>query len=148
MSAPPKNQILCINCNQPTPEHHNYCNWECHIEYAKKMGGKVHCPNGLPIGSIMANGDMFEISHGNHPDYKFPVEVEFVGVKPLLPDWDDSYGNQTHALIYTDKFIAITLYECCYAMWYVRSGKYGGGSLWDKEWKLNDASIKKILNQE
>jgi len=31
-----------------------------------------------------------------------------------------------------DGSIAITIYECCYAMWCVRSGKVMSGSLWEK----------------
>src|ERR1035437_1261510 len=99
----------CINCDKEINAHLNYCSWECNIDAAKKDGGKVHTPNNLPIQCIMANGDMYEIGGGDHKDYKYPVDVEFTGIIPTdLEDWDSSYCNQTHALIYTDGNIALT----------------------------------------
>jgi hypothetical protein len=51
------------------------------------------------------------------------------------------YG-ETHALIYTDGCVALTLYETCYAIWSVRSGRrLGGGS---GNYRLSEAACKKI----
>lgn len=138
----------CDNCNKEC--EHNYCDWQCHIEAAKKEGGKVICPNGLPITCIMANWDMLEHADANHPDYKFPVEIEFVGTKPAdAPDWE--YSNESHALIYCDVSVALTIYECCYELWRMRdglpAGRGGRGTLYSKEWRMTEASRKKILDQ-
>ena len=129
-------------CGKETQPGHNYCDFLCMIEAAKAEGGVVSTPNGLPIGSIHANGNMYEHEHGDHPDYKFPVQVEYIG--PVGEDEIHDYtmmtgkeppdeesvrrlNGQTHALIYTDGTIAVTLYESCYAMWLVQSGKNLGG---------------------
>lgn len=135
----------CMNCKGRSPQYHNSCSWDCCINLAKKEGGKVHTPNGLPIRSIRADNEMFEHEHGDHPDYKFLVEVEFIGERPAdLPEWDDSYRNETHALIYTDGHIALTLYEHNYAMW-GWDGTLLLGNYWKKgEWRLTDESITKI----
>ena len=51
----------CLNCGKPTPWGHNYCPGpECSIEHAKKQGGTVHCPNGLPIRCIKHDTTMWE----------------------------------------------------------------------------------------
>lgn len=137
-----------MNCGKEEI-HSNYCSWECNIELAKKNGGKVYQPNGLPINCIMANGDMYEIGHGDHPDYKFPVKVIFCGQREELlelPDWDDTYCDQFHALIYFDDSIAMTLYECNYTIWSLwDNGRLVNGPRWvDKTWILDQESIDKI----
>jgi hypothetical protein len=148
----------CLNCGKTPPLFHNYCNWDCSVEHAKKNGGTVHCPNGLPVLCIRADGLMLEHEHGDHPDYKFPVNVRYLG-KEFEP-WDVEHAvfgrkltakerkrsrDETHALIYTDGSIALTLYETSYAMWYLRDGTIAGGSMWKKgEWRLTQASRNKI----
>lgn len=135
----------CVHCKKPAPQYHNYCSWKCSIDEAKANGGKVITPNNLPIRCIAANGDMLECENGDHKDYKFPVEVEYVGVKEELPDWDNSYCNQTHALIYSDGFIAITIHECCYCMWHLKDGSFGGGRSCYEGWRLTEESVEKIM---
>ena len=132
---------LCF-CGKELQPGHNYCDFLCMIEAAKAEGGVVFTPNGLPIKCIHANGNMYEHEHGDHPDYKFPVKVEYIG--PIGEDEIHDYTmmtgkepsdeeairrffSQTHALIYTDGTVAVTLYEARYAMWLVNSGKYLGG---------------------
>jgi len=153
----------CKHCGKEAPEFHNYCNWDCHIGAAKADGGVVYTPNDLPIRCIQASGLLLEHEHGDHLDYKFPVDVVFHKTpEELVADgmsWVDGEGTkypmtvdeaahecyQTHALIYSDGTIAVTLYECCYAMWEVRKGKVLYGSLWTKgEWTLTDESLTKI----
>lgn len=146
----------CFNCGKFA--EHNYCDWDCHIEAARKNGFKEITPNGLPI-SCIGHGVMMEHPDADHPTYKFPVEAEYIGEidNDLRSDYtlfnqvvgtdEDVRQSQTesHALIYNDRSIAITIYECCYAMWYLRGGKLGGGSLWDKgKWRLTEQSIKNI----
>lgn len=135
----------CSFCNKPTPEGNNYCDWRCSVGHAERSGGKKHQPNGLPIACIKHDNSMWEHEHGDHHDYKFPVEVEFTGVRPILPDWDGSYTIENHALIYTDGWIVLTLYECSYAMWELGAGMFTGGDIWKKgEWRLTDESLVKI----
>jgi hypothetical protein len=153
----------CKHCGKEAPEFHNYCNWDCHIEAVKAAGGVVYTPNGLPIRCIQAGGLLLEHEHGDHLDYKFPVKAVFYKTPEELVaegvSWVDGNGDktpmtvedaaydcyQTHALIYTDGTIALTLYECCYAMWELRTGKVLYGSSWEKgEWKLTDESLAKI----
>lgn len=153
--------MSCIFCGKTTPEGHNYCDWTCHIEDAKKVGGVVHAPNGLPIRCIKHDNSMWEHEHGDHPDYMFPVEVEYVGNrfepkevqlviygKVLVGDELQHSRDQEHALIYTDSGIAVTLYESCYATWLLGVGQLVGGSLWQRgEWFLSKASVEKITER-
>lgn len=136
----------CHNCGKDIGRHVNYCSWECMIDEAKKNGGAVHCPNGLPIASIKHDGTMWEHEHGDHPDYKFPVDVDFVGIRPDLPDWDCSYRMETHALLYTDGSIALTVYECNYTLFSLGNGMLLSGPGWLKknEWRLSDRSQQEI----
>jgi hypothetical protein len=82
---------------------------------------------------------MLEHEHGDHPDYYFPIEVECTEIEEAVDDYGDS--RQSHALIYTDGYVAITIYEHCYAMWLVDTGLCIGGSLWKNHiWKITEAS--------
>lgn len=146
----------CISCGKFIEEYYNYCTWSCQIDDAKKSGGQAHLPNNLPVGCIRHDGAMLEHEHGDHPDYKFPVTIEYCGSEENTPYWSDGLGNktdapelqqETHALIYSDGAVAITMYECCYAMWYLYRNEFGGGSLWKKgEWRLTQDSLLKIRN--
>ena len=130
----------CLHCGKEVPEHLNYCDWDCHVAVAKAAGGKVHTPNGLPIGCIRHDNLMLECEGGDHPDYKFPATIQYIG--PL----DDESHEELHAVIYLDGSMALTLYECCYAMWSLRDGDCLGGSLWEKgEWQLDLQSIRRFL---
>lgn len=138
----------CVICGQELPEMYvSHCSWNCSVEDAKRGGGVIHQPNGLPIQCIRHDGSLWEHEHADHSDYKFPVEIEYTGEKPQLPEWDDSYGNETHALIYADGFIAVTIHECCYMMWHLADRSYmGGRSAWyNNKWKLTIDSRDKIL---
>lgn len=149
----------CTNCGKPIADYINYCDWDCHVEHAKKEGGRVHCPNGLPIRCIRHDGLMLECEHGDHPDYKFPVVAHYVG--PLEPDELVGLGkvfgrevtedearqsrDEVHALIYSDGHVALTLYECNYALWSLADGLVRAGQMWKRsEWRLNALSIAQI----
>lgn len=145
----------CTGCDKLTENYINWCSWECNIAHAKANGGVVHTPNGLPITTIKHDGTMMEHEHADHPDYKFPVTIEYVGKQdPRKFFWGEQDVTdimvemcklQDHALIYTDGTIAVTLYECCYAMWTLHDGKFHGGSLWKKDcWRMSRDSIEKI----
>lgn len=77
--------------------------------------------------------------HDNHPDYKFPVDVEGIETNPKHVTYP-----QSHALIYTDGVVALTLYECCYFMWTVDDGSPLGGVLQKKTDRLSEASRGRI----
>ena len=135
----------CLNCEKEVENFANYCSWECQLDQATKAGGKIIAPNELPIACIHADGTMLEHEHANHPTYKFPVDVEFTGEKPKLDEWDDSFSTETHALIYTDGYIAVTLYEYTYATWSLLDGTCLGSRFHQEPgWKLSDDSIEKI----
>lgn len=99
-----------------------------------------------------------EHEHADHPDYRFPVVVEYCGSDPLQFAWctdegivpmtaeeAEAHRTETHALIYTDGVVAVTMYECTYAMWYVRDGSLAGGSGRVRgEWELTAESLVKI----
>lgn len=56
--------------------------WNERIERALAEGGQVFRKNGLPIVCLRHDGALLEHEHADHPDYKFPVEVEHAGDKP------------------------------------------------------------------
>lgn len=151
----------CCNCGAPCAT--NYCNWECSIENSKKEGGVAYCPNGLPILWIRYDHMMFEHEHGDHPDYKFPVDVEYRG--PITDDHVQDYliqggtlpagepevrqfNSEWHALIYCDESIALTMYECSYFTWELGEGfnmSCGGFTPRENHDKqLSEASLLKI----
>lgn len=152
---------ICDHCGKVCPKYHNYCDWTCIVESAKAAGGTIHCPNGLPIGSIKHDNSMWEHEHGDHPDYKFPVEIDYIG--PVDPrDYEEykiccavdapdeaairAYRRETHALIYNDAAIALTMYECCYSLWSLKDGALLREHLWYKkgEQRLSEKSLQMI----
>lgn len=106
-------------------------------------------PNNLPISCVKFDGTMLEHEHGDHPDYKFPVTVEYRGVLPEgLDEWDCSYKPETHALIYSDGCVAVTLYECTYGMFNLGDGGSITNKNWHKDWFLTQSSIDEIRKRE
>jgi len=144
---PSDDEKSCSHCGKQIPSYRNYCGWDCMVAEAKKNGGRVHTPNGLPIRCLNRDGTMLEHAHGDHPDYKFPVDVEFVGevdeghrddyvnmtgsrAKENFTDEDvRKFFMETHALIYTDTSIALTMYECTYALFELTRGELFASSL-------------------
>jgi hypothetical protein len=102
---------------------------------------------------------MSDHEHAGHPRFCFEVTAECIIADPARWTWHIGDGNtkpmtaqeiesnkhESHALIYTDGHIAVTLYEHCYAMWRVSDGTIAGGSLWNKgEWRLTPESVTRI----
>lgn len=136
----------CAYCKREIEDAVNYCSWQCHIDEARALGGKVIAPNGLPATVIKFDGSMLEHEHADHPSYVFPVEIEYRGVVPEgLDEWDCSYKPETHALIYTDGNIAITLYEHTYGAFFIADGSSWSNKNWHKDWFLTKESIDKIV---
>jgi hypothetical protein len=136
----------CLFCKKPTPDGCNYCEWECHVNHAIMSGGKWHTPNNLPIRCIRHDNLMLEHEHGDHPDYKFPVSCDFIPEPGVEYDRDEDWAmHETHALIYCDGYIVVTMYEHSYAMWSVADGMIIGGRHWQKDrWKLSDLALQEI----
>lgn len=130
----------CAHCAKPTPK--NYlnppilCSWECRVAACEAGGGERHTPNGLPVMFIRSDGLMTECAHGDHEDYLFPVKV--IGGEDC-----ESYP-QTHALVYTDGRIALTLYETSPAIWSAREGRFLGGLYQSRSTRLSDESLAAI----
>jgi hypothetical protein len=166
---------VCEICLNDIPKNYNHCdNIQCIIELNRQAGGKTFTPNSLPIRCIKADGTMLEHEHGDHPDYIFPVEVEYVGPKTderyqltnglgeteMMDDgWKYLTDHEEHALLYANCSIAVTVYETCSAAWELspfskfKDGKKTepvkglclGGHLWEpKTWKITQASLDKI----
>jgi len=123
--------------------------WACRVEMNRREGCPEYTPNNLPIRCIRADGVMLEHEHGDHPDYIFPVEVEYVGPKDetryqlidgdgniemMDEGWRYSVDHEEHALLYTNGSVAVTIYETCSAMWsLLSSSKFKNGKRIDDE---------------
>lgn len=135
-------------CGAAVPDYrhpdNNSCSWECRVAQARTDGCPEHTPNGLPVRCIRADGLLLEIENGDHPTYVFPVEVEGTNDPGDVALGHREYP-QSHALIYTDGRIAVTLYEANYAMWAVRGGgEPRGGRCQHKHERLSEASCQKV----
>jgi hypothetical protein len=93
--------------------------------------------------------------HDDHPHFACILEARLREGEPHdrvkgdapVPDADLTEDNRReteyHALIYTDGFIALTIFECCYALWSVATGEVEGGSLWRRrQHVLTPASLQ------
>lgn len=139
--------LQCPVCQNPMAIQYNICSYDCMIADAKAHNGNIICPNGLPVSCIRYDHTMLEHEHADHKDYKFPVTVEYRGPDPGLPDWDDSYKPQSHALVYYDNqtSMAVTIYEYCYYSFELADGHCTKTGSWiDDNWFINESSLKKI----
>ena len=131
--------------------------WQEQITEAQATGARVYAPNGLPILCIRHDSVTLEHEHADHPDYRFPVEVEYIGDPsifawctpdgevPMTPEEIANERTETHALIYSDGYVAVTLHECTYATWLVQTGECIGGRCHKgREWQLTDAARVRI----
>lgn len=137
----------CECCGKTNETEGNLsCTIECAVELFKRAGAKVIAPNNLPI-TCFSDHAIMEHEHADHPTYMFPVTFEYFGEVPELEEWDVfSYQPETHALIYTDGCIAVTLYEYVFAVCYLRENEIKHGSLWkDEKWRLTASSLEKVL---
>lgn len=131
--------------------------WSEDVAAAQATGAPIFAPNGLPIRVLRHDGATLEHEHADHRDYKFPVVAEYIGnpdrhmwhtsegLVPMSADEAYADAHETHALIYTDGYVAVTMHEHCYAMWYLHDGAFAGGSLWNKgEWRLTREAVERI----
>ncbi len=139
------NKKTCAGCDKEVESYVNWCSWDCNVDAARRAGGMVICPNGLPIRCIRFDNAMLEHEHADHPDYKFPITIQYIGVRDELPEWDSSYADESHALIYVDGSIALTLYECTYTVFSLDSGQNISGSYRKcSEWKIDQESLDRV----
>lgn len=136
----------CNHCGKACEPYVNYCDWACHVAAVRAAGGRVICPNGLPITCVRHDGTLLEHEHADHPDYRFPVTVGFIGRREDgLAGCDTSYARQVHALVYADGDIALTMFESTYGLFSVCNGLSITGSMWKRgEWQLNPKSLIKV----
>lgn len=161
----------CAICGKVTCDNE----WECHVEACRRAGNPSYTPNNLPIRCIRFDGLMLEHEHGDIEGYIFPINVEYIGQKTedryqcvnglgeisiMDDDWQYCIDHETHALIYANPGVAVTMYECCYTMWsLVSSPRFKGGKRIEDEpaglcmgshlleigkWKISDESLEKI----
>ncbi|MDB5716154.1 MAG: hypothetical protein JWO15_3551 [Sphingomonadales bacterium] len=132
--------------------------WEDMVAEAIAEGYAVHCPNGLPIKCI-GRMMLLEHEHGDHPTYMFPVEVEYIGpisegmrsdyemmceAPPVCDSDVQDFFTEIHALIYADDNVALTLYECNYAMFSLHSGLGIAGRYVNSQRKLTPEALNNI----
>lgn len=128
--------------------------WEQTVAEALARGGKVIAPNNLPIACVRHDDTCLEHEHADHPDYLFPVSIVYTEPVPPVPaDWEGDaalwaldYETETHALIYYDDSIALTLYEACYFIWSLRDGRgfSGFGRRESPGWLLSSEDRERI----
>lgn len=120
----------------------------------------MHCPNDLPIMAIRHDGLMLEHEHGDHPEYKFQVEVELMcavdddmrydakllsGMDDLTDEQVARVHNETHAFIRIENNNAVTLFESNVYTFNVEDGQLVEGPGWDTRHKrLKHESLMKI----
>jgi hypothetical protein len=83
-----------------------------------------------------ADGRVLEHEHADHPNYLGTVEAKYVG--PILGNMREIYEahvgkpaasdddvrriqNELHALIFCDRSLALTLFECTYTLWSLKT---------------------------
>lgn len=127
--------MTCKYCNKEVQD----CTFDCHIQEARDAGGKEFRPNGLPVTCIQAfDNTMLECEHGDHDTYIFPVTVLH------LEEDDNTPEEETHALIYTDKQVALTLNECRYWLWSLCDGNVLRGPCGGAGWRLSADSLAAV----
>lgn len=121
---PATEKYNCSFCGSEAEKYSNYCSWDCQIAEAKASGGTVYTPNNLPIKCMKHDGSMYEHEDADHPGYKFPIYVEYD--EPFEVTAGDHHwveSGETHALIFSDDCLAISLYEARYYFWSLKRGR-------------------------
>lgn len=121
--------------------------WKTRVEQCKAEGGVLQTPNDLPVGCIRHDGLMLECEHGDHADYRFPITARLIG-EPERIEGHPVEGDETHALIYTDGNVALTLHECTYYLWHLsRGGKLlSGPTRYEVErYRLDAEDVQKVI---
>lgn len=111
----------------------------------RQIGTRDHLPNGLPARVVRYDGLRLECEHGDHATYLFPVDV-VCSDPPEEVDGTTFHADEPgHALIYTDGNVALTVYECVFALWHVsRDGEWLSGGYLSSSYRLSVESVDKI----
>ena len=133
--------------------------WDERVAQLKAEGSTVIAPNGLRICCIRHDGTLMENEHADHPTYMFPVTVDYVGKDPEFgmlvnglgehhlpePDMLEGMKHEDHAVIYTDGWVVMTLYEYCYFLFTMGKGRCAAAPSWydQKDWEMNPESIER-----
>jgi hypothetical protein len=112
------------------------------IAAAKAEGYTEYCPNNLPITCIRPySKHLLEHPNALHPSYKFPISVKYTDNY----DGDIKTVIDNHALIYVDKYVALTIYECCYYLWHLKNRTLLYPKCTD-DYQLTEESFLKIID--
>ena len=145
----------CYSCRIATDPYRNFCSWRCSVDDARKRGVPIFAPNDLSIRCIGAL--QLECEYGSHPDYLFPITVEWFGPRPdryrtedddnecgLLFEWE--LGPEGHTVIGIDESIVTTLSEATYYTFSTETGLPLTGYTVEgwKDWRIDAASMLSI----
>lgn len=96
----------------------------------------------------------------DHPDIKCTVTIEWCGPEDQRPHvirgrdlnarhpLSDEELLQDHDVIYCDGYIAVTTYECCYAMFELKEGFVSNSYLWrQRNWKIRNSDLLDLKNK-
>ena len=133
--------------------------WDERVAQLKAEGAEIKAPNGLPIRCIRHDGTLMEHEHADHPTYKFPVTVDYVGKDPdfatainglgekiqLEPAMAEGMNHETHGVICLDGWMVVTIYECCYYIWTLGRGRCAACPSWypQNDWVMCPESIER-----
>lgn len=122
-------RYICQNCEKACGIT-DFCSFACRVAHLEFRGYKVVSPNNICPCSFSSNFVAREHEHAEHPDYKHPVKVTYVGEHIPDPWMEENFGpldldfwDQTHALLYTDGCVALTMYERNHFLWTLSTGK-------------------------
>jgi hypothetical protein len=106
----------------------------------------VIAPNNLPITVRTWDCKYMEHEHAEHPNYKFPISIHYIGNDPeMLSDIEKGLceAPELHAVLYVDCAIVLTLYEFQYFIFYLKNGKGRKQDRYDN-WKICDEDLAKL----
>jgi hypothetical protein len=137
----------CVHCNRRVEDSVNYCDWACHIKYAKSLGLEKYTPNNLPIKCITTT-HMLEVEHGDHIHYKYPGSFH-VKDKITSDDGEEDFSYiESGAIIYFDQYVVLILSECTYKLFSINDGFLLEGYKRNKNEYLTDETISWLKSQE
>lgn len=125
----------CLNCGKDcSNEQKCYCSWKFSVISAEHNGFKKYLPNDLPVECITADGYLLEHEHGDHPFYKFPIDINIDG------------KEETHALIYVDDLVFLTKNNNSYFLFNIKkSHVFHFDKIGYSEFSLTEKSESRIF---
>lgn len=88
----------------------------------------------------------------DHSDQYRSNPIVWVEPKPEAEP-DTSHGpngeieahDEQYTVIYYDKFVVLTTFECCYALWHRSSGELIFGKSWNKDHRITAKSLMELI---